>query len=479
MNMSLNWIAALPELALLASACVVLLADLFISDRKRDYTFWHAQLALFVTLCCVASNWVMPSTLALNGLYVHDTMSSVLKIAILLGTSAMFAYSRSHLVSRDIFTGEFYVLALFAVLGMMVMVSGANLLVLYVGLELQALCLYAIVAMNRDNAQSSEAAMKYFILGALASGLLLYGMSMIYGATGSLDIAAVYKAANSPTVNKTLLVLGVVFVVSAIAFKLGAVPYHMWVPDVYQGATTPATLFVASVPKLAAFAFALRILVQGLQSTVNDWQMMIVLIAGLSMVVGNLTAIMQTNFKRMLAYSAIANMGFMLLGFAAGSVEGYASSMYYVIAYMVMTLASFGAILLLSRAGFEADQLSDLKGLNKRHPGFAAILLITMFSLSGIPCTVGFISKFVVIEALITSKLVWLAVIAVIASLVGAYYYLRAVKLMYFDAPDDNSRIVPDQAPYYLLCFNALLIIAWGVFPQWLISLCTRAMSLS
>jgi NADH-quinone oxidoreductase subunit N len=309
--------------------------------------------------------------------------------------------------------------------------------------------------------------------------LLLYGMSMIYGATGSLDIAAVYKAANSPTVNKTLLVLGVVFLVSAIAFKLGAVPYHMWVPDVYQGATTPATLFVASVPKLAAFAFALRILVQGLQSTVNDWQMMIVLIAGLSMVVGNLTAIMQTNFKRMLAYSAIANMGFMLLGFAAGNVEGYASSMFYVIAYMVMTLASFGAILLLSRAGFEADQLSDLKGLNKRHPGFAGILLITMFSLSGIPSTVGFISKFVVIEALITSKLVWLAVVAVIASLVGAFYYLRAVKLMYFDAPDDHSPIVPERAPYYLLCANALLIIVWGVFPQWLINLCTRAMSLS
>ncbi len=470
---------ALPEIILLSGACLVLMLDLFISDRKRDYTFWHVQLVLLAVLCAVVANIGAPSSFALNGLYVHDYMGDVLKIAMIVGASLLMFYSHDYLVERDLYQGEFFVLILFAMLGMFVMVSGANLLALYMGLELQALCLYGLVAMNRDSARSSEAAMKYFILGALASGLLLYGMSMVYGATGALDLIAIYKSSMSPGVNKTFLVLGVVFIVSAVAFKLGTVPYHMWVPDVYQGATTPVTLLVASIPKVAAFAFALRLLVQGLQGAVADWQMMIVLIAGLSMVVGNLTAIMQSNFKRMLAYSAIANMGFMLLGFAAGSVEGYAASMVYVLAYLMMTLVSFGAILLLSRAGFEAEELDDLRGLNQRNSKMALVILVAMFALSGIPLTVGFIGKFGVIEALITSRFVWLAVLAVIASLVGAYYYLRVVRLMYFDAPTSPEAITLRRTPFVLLCANAALLVVLGIFPQTLINICAKALSLA
>jgi NADH-quinone oxidoreductase subunit N len=477
--MTLNLASALPEIALLASACVVLLLDLFISDRKRDYTFWHTQLTLLLVLVLIMSGLHNPATFAFNGLFVDDLMGDVLKIFMVLGTSAMLFYSRAYLVHRNLYSGEFCVLTLFALLGMMVMVSGASLLSLYIGLELQALCLYAMVAMNRDSSHSAEAAMKYFILGALASGLLLYGLSLIYGATGTLELSAIYKASAKPTVNKMLLILGVIFVVSAISFKLGAVPYHMWVPDVYQGATTPTTLFIASVPKLAAFAFALRLLVQGLQGAVADWQVMLIFIAGLSMVLGNLTAIVQTNFKRMLAYSAIANMGFMLLGFTAGTVEGYASSMFYVIAYLLMTLVSFGSILLLSRAGFEAEQLDDLRGLNKRHSTMAFVVMIAMFSLSGIPLTVGFFAKFSVIEAIVNARLIWLAVLAVMASLVGAYYYLRVVKLMYFDAPTDTAVVAPSKGPFILLCANAALLIVLGIFPQRLFNLCAQSLGLA
>jgi NADH-quinone oxidoreductase subunit N len=381
--------------------------------------------------------------------------------------------------------GEYYVLTLFATLGMMVMISANHFVTIYLGLELLSLSLYAMVAMNRDSVASSEAAMKYFVLGALASGLLLYGMSMIYGATGTLEITGIAQRLMGGGANKTVLAFGLVFLVSGLAFKLGVVPFHMWIPDVYHGAPTSVTLFIGSAPKLAAFAIVMRLLVNGLITMAQDWQAMLMILAVLSMAIGNLAAIAQTNLKRMLAYSAISHMGFMLLGiisglFAGGDVgdalNAYSSAMFYVIAYVMMTSGAFGMILLMARAGFEADTLDDFKGLNRRNPWFAGIMLMVMFSMAGIPFFIGFFAKFSVLQAVVAAGYMWLAIVAVLFSLIGAFYYLRVVKLMYFDQPADAAPLSAALDTRILISANGLAIAIFGIFPQPIMDVCAIAM---
>ena len=364
------------------------------------------------------------------------------------------------------------VLTLFALLGVMVMISASNFLSMYIGLEIMSLSLYALVALQRDSATATEAAMKYFILGALASGLLLYGMSMLYGATGTLDVAGVSTAISNGVANPNLLVFGLVFVVAGLAFKVGAVPFHMWVPDVYQGAPTAVVMLIGSAPKLAAFAFFMRLLVEGLQPMMVHWSGMLVILAVLSMAIGNISAIAQTNIKRMLAYSSIAHIGFFLLGVLSGNIDGYSSAMFYMVVYVLMTMGAFGVILMLSREGFEADTLDALKGLNQRNPWLAFIMLLLMFSMAGVPPTAGFYAKFSVLNAIVQTGHIELAVIAVMLSLVGAYYYLRIVKLMYFDAPESHEavRLQPDSG--LLLTLNGLGVLALGIFPGWLMTVC-------
>jgi NADH-quinone oxidoreductase subunit N len=390
-------------------------------------------------------------------------------------------YSREYARTRQLFRGEFFALALFATLGMLVMISASHLLTLYLGLELLSLSLYAMVALRRDSDTATEAAMKYFVLGALASGMLLYGMSMVYGATGSLAIADVAQRVAEGKALNPILMFGLVFIVAGIGFKLGAVPFHMWVPDVYQGAPTPVTVFIGSAPELAAFALAMRLLVEalGAQVLLAEWQNMLAILAVLSMAVGNITAIAQTNLKRMLAYSAIAHMGFMLLGILAGTPNGYGSAMFYVISYMVMTLGSFGMILLLSREGFEAENLEDFKGLNQRDRWYAFLMLLIMFSLAGLPVMIGFWAKLAVLQAAFQAGYTGLVVAAVLFSLVGAYYYLRVVKLMYFDDPVDHSPIVANAGQRAVITVNGLAVLILGIVPGWLLALCQHAIQAS
>jgi NADH-quinone oxidoreductase subunit N len=403
-------------------------------------------------------------------------LSDLLKFFAYFAVSLTLFYSRGYLAARGLFRGETFVLALFTLLGMMVMISANSFLTLYLGLELQALSLYAMVAMHRSSIEASEGAMKYFVLGALASGMLLYGMSMIYGATGSLDLYRIAHAVLRGTANPAVLLFGLVFIVSGIAFKLGAAPYHMWIPDVYHGAPTAVTLLIGTAPKLAAFAFMLRLLAVALSGLEFDWQGMLMVLCLLSMILGNVIAIAQSNIKRMLAYSTIANMGFMLLGFLAANLNGFSAAMFYVVAYVITSLVSFGVVLLLSREGFEADRLEDFKGLNQRSPWWAFIMLLVMFSLAGIPPTVGFYAKFSVLEAAVNAGFTWLAVIAVLASLVGAFYYLRIVKLMYFDDPTDDTPITARLDNRVLLSANGLALLLFGVLPQPLMGLCVVAL---
>jgi NADH-quinone oxidoreductase subunit N len=388
-------------------------------------------------------------------------------------------YSRTYLAARSLLTGEFYTLLLFATFGMMIMISANHFVTLYLGLEILALSLYTMVALQRDSAVATEAAMKYFILGALASGLLLYGMSMVYGATGSLDIATIAKVVGGSRGNDPLLTFGIVFLVAGLAFKLGVVPFHMWIPDVYQGAATPVTLLIGSAPKLAAFAFVLRILADGLAGMVGDWQGMLIILAVLSMALGNVVAIAQTNLKRMLAYSTISHMGFLLLGILSGTLDGYSSGMFYVIAYVLMTLGSFGMILLLSRAGFEAENIDDFRGLNRRSPWYAFLMLVIMFSLAGIPPTIGFFAKLAVLQAALNAGLVWLVVFAVLMSVIGAFYYLRVVRLMYMDEPQDLAAIIVRPEMAVLLSINAFAVLVLGIVPGGLFEMCRRAIAIS
>jgi len=475
---------AIPEIFLVLMACVILLTDAFLGRAHRRITAALTMIALVGAALLTYQTMDGQVVLTFSNMFVDDLLADFLKLMLYPAVIVAIVYSRDYLAARGLDKGEYYVLVLFATVGMMVMISAAHFVTLYLGLELLSLSLYALVAIDRDNPRATEAAMKYFVLGSLASGLLLYGMSMVYGATGTLEIGGVAQALHLGVANKTVLVFGLVFMVAGVAFKFGAVPFHMWVPDVYQGAPTPITLFIASAPKLAAFAMAMRLLVYGLFELAGHWQQMLLILAVLSIALGNLAAIAQTNIKRMLAYSTISHMGFLLLGLMSGTAGGdqhfalnaYSSAMYYAVAYVIMSLGAFGMILLLSRAGHEADQLDDFKGLNQRSPWFAAVMLALMFSMAGVPFFVGFFAKFSVLLAAVDAGHVAVAVFAVMFSLVGAFYYLRVVKLMYFDAPLDTAPIVARPDMRFLLTLNGAAVVLFGLFPDALISLCTYAL---
>jgi NADH-quinone oxidoreductase subunit N len=481
---------AAPELFMTFMALAILMIDLFVKDSRRALTFGLVQFALFGSLLIQLFTSTGTVDYTFSRMFVDDMMADLLKVLLYVTVSVVLFYSRSYVIDREVMNkGEYYVLALFATLGMMVMISANHFVTVYLGLELLSLSLYAMVAMNRDSVLSTEAAMKYFVLGALASGMLLYGMSMIYGATGTLEITAIGERLYGSGVNKTVLTFGVVFLVSGLAFKLGVVPFHMWIPDVYHGAPTSVTLFIGSAPKLAAFAIVMRLLVSGLITVALDWQNMLIILAVLSMAIGNLAAIAQTNLKRMLAYSAISHMGFMLLGIVTGIVRvdsqlmlnpfAYSSSMFYVIAYVMMTTGAFGMILLMSRAGFEADNIDDFKGLNKRSPWFAGVMLMLMFSMAGIPFFVGFFAKFSVLQSVVAAGQMWLAIVAVLFSLIGAFYYLRVVKVMYFDAPSEASPLVAGMDMRVLVSLNGLAVAFFGIFPDYLMFLCNTVLAMS
>ena len=476
------------EIFMLAMACLILIVDLFVKDKRRTVTFALTQLALVGAAIVTVMTSSGQILYTFSNMYVGDLMGDLLKLAVYATVMVILFYSRAYVLDRpQMAKGEFYVLTLFATLGMMVMISANHFLTVYIGIELLSLSLYAMVALNRDSVSATEAAMKYFVLGALASGLLLYGISMIYGATGSLEISAVAERLYNGQANTTILAFGLVFLVSGIAFKLGVVPFHMWIPDVYHGAPTAVTVFIASAPKLAAFAIVIRMLVNGLIVASHDWQVMLLILSVLSMGVGNFAAIAQTNIKRMLAYSAISHMGFMLLGMVSGVVGGdarfalnaYSSSMFYVLTYVLTSAGTFGMILLLARAGFESEEISDFAGLNKRSPWFAAVMMMMMFSMAGIPFFVGFFAKFSVLQAVVVSGNLWLAIAAVFFSLVGAYYYLRVVKVMYFDQPTSTEPISVTMDVKLLMSANGLAVALIGILPNGLMTLCAFALSRS
>jgi NADH-quinone oxidoreductase subunit N len=475
MNIVSDIYTALPEFFVLCMAMLILIVDLFLNDEQRYLTYALTQLTLLGAAVMTCMSHTSGVGYAFSGLFVDDTLAHTLKLMIYLSTSVVLVYSRTYITLRGMFRGEFFVLILFAMLGMMVMVSGQNFLTLYMGLELLSLCLYSLVALDRENARATEAAMKYFVLGALASGILLYGMSMLYGMTGSLDLTQVSTAIIGGELNHSVLILGLVFVVAGLAFKLGAVPFQMWLPDVYQGAPTAVTLFIGSVTKLAAFAFVMRLLIQGLQILAHDWQGMLIIMAVLSIIIGNVTAIAQTNLKRMLAYSTISHVGFLLFGILSGTLNGFVSSMFYIAAYVLMTLGGFGIILLLSREGFEAEDLDDLRGLNARSPWYAFIMLLVMFSMAGVPPTIGFYAKFAVLQAALQAGHVGLVVFAVLMAVIGAFYYLRIVKLMYFDEPIDTTPIQPAMDMALILSINGLAVLVLGLLPEKLMGICALA----
>jgi NADH-quinone oxidoreductase subunit N len=482
-----NWQAVYPEIVLLTMACVIALVDLWVTDPRRTLTYLLTQATLAAVAVLHVLEFNAGSThYAMQKMVVADPLGHLLGFFAAVAVMVTLVYARPYAASREMLKGELFVLSMFSLLGILVMVSANNFLVVYLGLELMSLSLYALVALRRDNHAATEAAMKYFVLGALASGFLLYGLSMMYGATGSLDINEVFKAIGTGQINKPVLVLGVVFVVSGLAFKLGAVPFHMWVPDVYQGAPTAITLLIGGAPKLAAFAITIRLLVEGMLGLAVDWQQMLIVLSVGSMLLGNLAAIAQTNLKRMLAYSTIAQMGFMLLGLCSGVVNNntlsaanaYSSSLFYVITYVLTTLGTFGMIMLLSRQGFESENIDDLKGLARRSPWFAALMAIFMFSLAGIPPTVGFYAKLSVLQALVSTNvtgLITLAVVAVLLSLVGAFYYLRLVKVMFFDEPVDAQPIVAAGDVRTVLSINGLAVLVFGLIPGGLMALCAQA----
>ncbi len=485
----LSWIAAYPDAILLSMACVIALLDLGIKTPMRGVTY-------AITLLTLAVVALMQADLAMGGathygfgnMVVSDPMGNWLKCFATIAVMVTLVYGRPYSAHRGMLRGgEFFTLSIFALLGMSVMISGNNLLVIYMGLELLTLSSYALVALRRDNATATEAAMKYFVLGAMASGFLLYGMSMLYGATGSLDITAIFKAIASGQIRHQVLVFGLVFIVAGLAFKLGAVPFHMWIPDVYQGAPTAITLMIGGAPKLAAFAMTMRLLVEGMLPLAMDWQQMLLMLAVGSLLVGNLAAIAQTNVKRMLAFSTISQMGFVLLGVMSGVVSGdslsftanaYSSAMFYVITYVLTTLAAFGILLLLSQEGFESEEIADLAGLNQRSPLYASVMAICMLSLAGIPPLVGFWAKLGVLQALVASGQdfhMGIAVFAVLMSLIGAFYYLRVIKVMYFDEPITASSVVAPLDVRVVLCINGALVLVLGAMPDGLLLLCANA----
>ena len=480
-----SWMTMYPEIVLLVMACVVTLADLFVKSPKRTATYVLTLVSLGGVALLHAVYADAGQTLyGFGRMVVSDPMGHWLKCFAIIAVMVTLVYSRPYAADREMLRGgEIFSLSLFALLGMSMMISGQNFIVIYLGLELLTLSSYALVALRRDHTQASEAAMKYFVLGAMASGFLLYGMSMMYGATGSLELSAVLKAIASGQVNHQVLVFGLVFIVAGLAFKIGAVPFHMWIPDVYQGAPTAATLMIGGAPKLAAFAILVRLLVEGLLPLAFDWQQMLALLAIGSLLIGNLAAIAQTNLKRMLAYSTISQMGFVLLGFVAGVINGettlaanaYSSAMFYMVSYVLTTLAAFGVIMLLARQGFESEEITDLAGLNQRSPLYAGVMAICLFSMAGIPPMVGFYAKLSVLQSLVASGqgfYLGLAIFAVIMSLIGAFYYLRVVKVMYFDEPVTATTVSASLDVRLVLSTNGLLVLLLGIFPGALMALC-------
>ena len=472
---------AYAEIFLLVMVSIVLIADLFVADENKIVTY---ALTLATLAGCVIVTWstaTLQPVYTFSGMFVADLMSSVLKLFVYISVAVVVVYSRPYLAERGMFRGEFFALALFATLGMMVMISANHLLTLYLGLELMTLALYAMVALQRDSALATEAAMKYFVLGALSSGMLLYGMSMLYGATSTLEITALAQQIGEGSMIPRVVVFGLVFTVAGLGFKLGAVPFHMWVPDVYHGAPTAVTLMVSSAPKIAGFAFFMRLFAQALGADVlvEEWRQMLMVMAVLSLVIGNVIAIVQTNLKRMLAYSTISHMGFVLIGVLSGDELGYSAAMFYVVTYVLMNLGAFGMILLLSRQGFEAENLDDFKGLNQRSSWYAFMMLIFMFSMVGVPPMVGFYAKLAVLQAVINAGYVGVAIVAVIFSVIGAYYYLRIVKLMYFDAPQDRAPLRSGGDVKVLMTANGLAVLLFGIMPGPLMALCAYAIQAS
>lgn len=475
MNMT-DYIGALPEILLLALLCVVLLVGVFSADEEQNAAYWLAQLALLAVFVANTQIGARTRLVLFEGMYIRDSMAIVLKNFILVFAIIGLVYARDYLRARRIVRAEFYVLALIAVLGMMVLVSAGSLLTVYLGLELLSLSLYAMVAMHRDSPTASEAAMKYFVVGALASGLLLYGISMLYGITGSVDIGVVRNALAGSGGNP-LATYALVFIVAGVAFKLGAVPFHMWIPDVYEGAPTAVTMFIATAPKIAAFAMAMRLLVDGLQPLSLDWQLMLTWLAVGSMLLGNIVAIVQSNIKRMLGYSTIAHMGFLLLGVLSADTGGYAAAMFYAIVYALMTLGAFGVVMLVAGEGSaEADRIQDFKGLAQRSPWFALVMLIMMFSLAGVPPFAGFWAKWFVIKEVIAAGHVWLAGLAVLSSIIGAYYYLQVIRMMYFEQPEHAGEVRASGDMEIALSANGVAVLLLGVMPGLLMAVCIAAM---
>jgi NADH-quinone oxidoreductase subunit N len=475
---------AAAEAFVLTALCVILVIDVFLTERTR----WLTYVLSLLTLAGAAYMTVRYSVgfvddpilrrrvTAFDGMYIADPMGDVLKLFSYGTVAVAFLYSREYLQRRGLFKGEYFILGLVALLGVMVMVSAGSLLTVYLGVELLSLSLYAMVAFDRESGIAAESAMKYFVLGAISSGTLLYGFSIVYGVTGTLQLDELAVGVREVGAANLGLIFGLAFIIVGIAFKFGAVPFHMWVPDVYHGAPTPVTLFIGSAPKIASFVLAIRVLAEGLDAMVASWQDMLIALAVLSMLIGNVVAIAQTNLKRMLAYSTISHVGFILLGILSGTTEGYRASMFYTLSYVITTVGSFGMILLLSRSGFEADRLEDFKGLNRRSPWFAAIMMMLMFSTAGVPPFIGFWAKLAVIGAVLDVDLAWLGAVAVVLSVVAAFYYLRVVKLMYFDDPTDSHAIEAGGTMRAVLSANGVAVLALGVFPSALIELCARVL---
>ena len=477
MNLT-DYIAALPEIILLVLICAVMLADLFVDDQEHKTTFWLSMLSLVIVAVALYMTAPSEAFVGFYGAYVSDSFSQILKLAAVLFVGISFLYGRDYLLANDLHKGEYYLLGLFGLLGMMIMMSANSLLTMYLGLETLALSMYALVAIDRKNVTSAESAMKYFVLGAIASGALLYGISWVYGVTGSLQFDRIAMALGADaSLDNLPLWFGVAFLIVGIAFKFGAVPFHMWLPDVYQGARTPVTLYLATAPKLAALALLFRVLVEGLGSLHETWSTMIMFVAVLSILVGNFVAIAQTNIKRMLGYSTIAHVGFILLAVYTGTTDGYASALFYTLTYVVAAAGAFGIIIIMSRRGYEAELLSDFKGLNRRNPWFALMMLFLMFSMAGVPPFVGFLSKLYVIGAVLETGGTGLAVLMVLASVIGAYYYLRVIWYMYFEEGEDQAVLQASVETRLVLSLNSVAVLALGILPGWLLAMCVAVLS--
>ena len=473
--MNQYWLAA-PEIFLAGAICVVLLVDVFLKPEQRQLTYVLSMLALIGAAGFTIVATVSEPTVAFSGSFISDPAGGALKRIAYLIVALVFLYSRNHLAQNDLFKGEFFTLSLFGLLGIMVMISAHSMLTMYLGLELLSLSLYALVAFNRDSAVAAESAMKYFVLGAIASGMLLYGISLLYGVTGSIEFSALASLLAGEEGLSLPAILGLVFIVIGVAFKFGAVPFHMWLPDVYQGAPAPVTLFVGTAPKIAAFALSWRVLVEALAPMQTSWQGMLVILCALSLVIGNVVAIAQTNLKRMLAYSTISHVGFILMGFIAGTEIGIEAAMFYTMSYVLMAVAAFGMILVLSRSGFEAERLDDFKGLNQRSPWFAWMMLFVVASMAGIPGTVGFFAKLSVLNALFDAGNIRLVVLGVVMAVVGAFYYLRVIRYMFFEEAEDHAPLSPAGDLRVVISINSLALVALGVFPTVLIELCARVL---